>query len=162
MPPQSTTVTALAAFFAGVLATLAVQNVKTYSASSIPPAGSAATMPHTEGRIIYPSSIEWTGVSHDASIKKQVLIRNGEVPRLTGVSRARFAPGQLSPAHAHRDMHEVFVVKSGVATFTIDGKEEKIKEGTVISLSPGQRHEIKNGPSDPPLELLYFGLELTG
>ena len=116
-------------------------------------------MPHTSGRIIDPRTVAWTGVSHDPNIRKQVLLRNGEVPRLTGLSRSVFLPGQLAPEHSHPDMHEVFHVVRGSGTFRIDDVLHPVHGGTTVSLAPGQRHEINNS-GNSRLELLYFGIEL--
>ncbi|MEL7333376.1 MAG: cupin domain-containing protein, partial [Cyanobacteria bacterium J06560_2] len=40
-------------------------------------------------------------VSHNAAIKKQVMLRMGDLPHLTNFSQARFQPGQVAQAHAH-------------------------------------------------------------
>jgi hypothetical protein len=54
-------------------------------------------------------------VSHNPEIKKKVMLGPGDVPHVTNFSQARFAPGQVASAHAHRDMYEVFFVESGMS-----------------------------------------------
>ena len=137
----------VAAYCAGALSTLLLP-------------GRRPTMPHTAGRVIDPRTVTWTGVSHDPRILKQVLLRNGEVPALTGFSRAVFRPGQFAPEHSHADMHEVFHVVRGSGTFRIDGAKHAVSSGTTISLAPGQRHEVNNS-GVTRLELVYFGIELA-
>jgi mannose-6-phosphate isomerase-like protein (cupin superfamily) len=96
-------------------------------------------------------------VSHDASIRKRVLLRRGDVPGLTQLAQARFAPGQVASLHAHADMHEVFLVDSGVARFTIDGIAHRLEPGACIAIAPGERHEVAND-GDIELVLTYFGI----
>ncbi len=62
-------------------------------------------------------------VSHNAEIKKKVMLRFGDLPHLTNFSQARFAPGQTAPAHAHQDMCEVFFVEAGSGVIHINGAE---------------------------------------
>ena len=97
-------------------------------------------------------------VSHDASIHKRVLLRRGDVPRLTQLAQARFAPGQSASAHAHADMHEVFLVVSGLARFTVDGVAHALSSGSCIAIAPGERHEVSN-VGEEELVLTYFGVE---
>jgi len=53
------------------------------------------------------------------------------------------APGGYSPIHTHDWEHEVFIVEGeGLAT---DGeKEKKVKSGTVIYVTPNEKHQFKN------------------
>lgn len=97
-------------------------------------------------------------VSHDAAILKRVLLRRGDVPRLTQYARARFAPGQTAAAHAHADMHEVFLVESGLARFTVDGVARELAPGGCIAIAPGEHHEVAN-IGEEELVLTYFGIE---
>ncbi|MFO8039702.1 MAG: hypothetical protein R6U67_09655 [Sodalinema sp.] len=61
------------------------------------------------------NSIPPEGVSHNPNIRKQVMLRKGDLPHLTNFSQARFAPGQVAPGHCHDNMSEVFFVESGSA-----------------------------------------------
>lgn len=96
-------------------------------------------------------------VSHDARILKRVLLRRGEVPHVMQLAQARFAPGQSAAVHAHADMHEVFLVESGRARFTIDGLAHELGPGGCIAIAPGEMHEVANA-GDGDLVVTYFGV----
>ena len=96
-------------------------------------------------------------VSHNPNIKKKVMLSSGDLPHLTNFAQARFAPGQVSPGHFHRDMCEVFYVESGSGIMVIDGQEYPLEKGTCVATEPEEVHEIiNNGSTD--LVLNYFGL----
>ncbi|MGB3293816.1 MAG: cupin domain-containing protein [Phormidesmis sp.] len=98
-------------------------------------------------------------VSHNQAIKKQVMLRTGELPHLTNFSQARFRPGQVAPAHAHTDMHEVFFVEAGEGTITVDGMPHALTPGVCVAVAPGEMHEVAN-TGDRELVLTYFGLKV--
>ncbi|RUR75909.1 cupin domain-containing protein [Chlorogloeopsis fritschii PCC 9212] len=105
------------------------------------------------------NEIQEESVSHNPAIKKKVMLRFGDLPGLTNFAQARFAPGQIAPAHAHHDMCEVFFVEAGAGTIRIDGKEYPLNPGNCIAVEPGEVHEvINNGASE--LVLTYFGLRV--
>ena len=52
-------------------------------------------------------------VSHNPEIRKKVMLSMGDLPHLTNLSQASLAPGQISAAHSHQDMSEVFFVTTG-------------------------------------------------
>jgi quercetin dioxygenase-like cupin family protein len=99
-------------------------------------------------------------VSHNPAIKKKVMLRLGDLPHLTNFSQARFAPGQIAPAHAHQDMCEVFFVESGSGVMQIDEQEYVLSAGVCIAVEPGETHEVKNN-GEEELVLTYFGLRTT-
>ncbi|MBD2160385.1 cupin domain-containing protein [Limnothrix sp. FACHB-1083] len=100
-------------------------------------------------------------VSHNPAIAKQVLLRQGDLPHLTNFSRACFAPGQVSPGHAHSDMHEVFFIEAGQGTMIIDGQRFDLVPGVCLAIAPHEVHEIANtGPEE--LVITYFGLRAIG
>ncbi|MEO1592826.1 MAG: cupin domain-containing protein, partial [Cyanobacteria bacterium J06632_22] len=73
-------------------------------------------------------------------------------------AQASFAPGQVAAAHAHSDMHEVFLVQSGQGTMHINGQAHPLTPGICIAVAPGETHEVQNtGPE--PLVLTYFGIQ---
>ncbi|MFM2429609.1 MAG: hypothetical protein RLZZ511_822 [Cyanobacteriota bacterium] len=98
-------------------------------------------------------------VSHNPEIKKQVMIANGEIPHLTNFSQSRFAPGQISSAHSHGDMAEVFFVSAGTAKITVNGQDYRLDVGSCITIAPGDVHEIVND-GDRDLVLTYFGIQV--
>ena len=97
------------------------------------------------------------GVSHNAAIKKQVMLRMGDLAHLTTFSQARFQPGQVAEAHAHADMNEVFFVESGTGKIVIDGEPHVLSPGVCIAVMVGESHEVSN-PGTEELVLTYFGL----
>jgi quercetin dioxygenase-like cupin family protein len=98
-------------------------------------------------------------VSHNPAIKKKVMLRLGDLPHLTNFSQARFAPGQVAQAHAHRDMCEVFLVESGEGTIQINGQAYPLQPGTCIAVEPHEEHEVRNTGATE-LVLTYFGLRV--
>jgi mannose-6-phosphate isomerase-like protein (cupin superfamily) len=99
------------------------------------------------------------GVSHNPEIRKQVLLRRGDVPHLTNFSRSRLAPGQTVSAHTHANMHEVFYVEQGAGVMKINDEELLLERGICVAISPGERHEIAN-TREVDLVLCYFGIEV--
>jgi quercetin dioxygenase-like cupin family protein len=98
-------------------------------------------------------------VSHNPSIKKKVMLRLGDLPHLTNFSQARFAPGQVAPAHAHQDMCEVFFVEAGTGVIQIDGEAHLLEAGVCIAVEVGEVHEVRNNGNEE-LVLTYFGLRI--
>lgn len=102
-------------------------------------------------------TIPQQGVSHNAAIRKQVMLSAGDLPHITQFAQAHFEPGQVAEAHAHRDMHEVFLVQSGEGTMTIDGQHHVLTPGVCIAVAPGETHEVAN-TGEVMLVLTYFGI----
>lgn len=97
--------------------------------------------------------------AHNPKISKKVMIKNGQIPKLTNFSQGYFPPGEIVGEHSHKDMYEVFFVEKGTATFKINGKDYKIKSGSCLTAELGDRHEIRND-SNKDLVLTYFGVEV--
>ena len=100
-------------------------------------------------------------VSHNAAIRKKVLLTPGELPHLTQFAQAYFAPDQVANAHQHNDMYEVFFVQSGNGQIVIDGQPHRLSPGICVTVSPGESHEVRNTGKEP-LILTYFGLQAQG
>ena len=49
-------------------------------------------------------------VSHNPAVKKQVWFGKGELPPFTQIARVVVPPGEVLAAHAHADMHELFII----------------------------------------------------
>ncbi len=104
-------------------------------------------------------------VSHNPAIKKQVMLRMGDLPHLTNFSQARFQPGQVADAHMHTDMHEVFFVESGEGAIALRTGEANatgtviypLTPGTCIAVAPYESHKVTNTGTEE-LVLTYFGL----
>jgi len=116
-------------------------------------------------RTRYPSAMKYTslttlpdeGVSHNPAIRKQVMLRPGDLPSLTNFSQARFPAGSVAPGHAHADMYEVFFVEAGHGTITIDGTPYELRPGICVTVDLGEVHEVANTGTEE-LVLTYFGI----
>ncbi|MEP0354565.1 cupin domain-containing protein [Paraglaciecola sp.] len=103
-------------------------------------------------------NLQESDVSHNAKIKKKVLVANGDIPHITYFSKAVFPPGELANAHSHSDMTEVFFIESGTGTITVNGDDIPLEAGMCITIEPLDIHELNNtGATD--LVVLYFGVE---
>jgi len=89
-------------------------------------------------------STEKSAVSHNPKIKKHVLIANGEIENVTNFSEAIFPPGETAYAHSHRDMTEVFFIKSGSGTISVSDRTILLDEGMCVTVEPNEAHEIIN------------------
>ncbi len=107
------------------------------------------------------ASLPQEGVSHDPQLKKQVILRRGQVPHLMSFSRSCVSPGQTTSPHAHADMVEVFLVQSGRGVLTVDGQKVALSADICVTIEPGETHEIACH-GDEPLTLLYFGVQVDG
>lgn len=96
-------------------------------------------------------------LSHDASSGKQVAFRDGEIPHITQLARARIPPGVRLAPHAHRDMHEVFIVLAGRGLLHCGGDAHAAAPGGCIRVGPGEVHAFEN-TGDEDLVVLYFGV----
>lgn len=96
-------------------------------------------------------------VSHNPNINKKEIITNGKIPNLTNFAQANFTVGQVSPAHSHEDMWEVFYVESGTGIITINGQEYQLEKGITVIVEPNETHEISNNGKED-LTLNYFGI----
>ena len=103
------------------------------------------------------SDIAITDVSHNVSIKKQLIIPNGQIPHLTNFSRAVFPPGEIAHAHNHGDMTEVFFVESGCGEMAVDDQVIAMNPGSCITIEPTEIHELRN-TAETELVVLYFGI----
>lgn len=99
-------------------------------------------------------------VSHNPEIKKQVIIKKGQIPSITQIARAVFKPNQVAPAHTHQDMYEVFIVEKGSGKAILDGEEIKLGKGMVLTVEQGESHEIINN-SQESLIVLTIGIKTT-
>ena len=100
------------------------------------------------------------GVSHNARIRKRVMLENGEIGPMTQYARAVFPPGEKADAHSHVDLCEVFTVVSGCGEIRIDDVAYVFATGTTVLVDAGEEHEIINTGSTP-LVVTYFGVEVA-
>ena len=97
------------------------------------------------------------GVSHNARIRKRVMVENGEVGPITTYARAIFPPGEQADAHRHDDMAEIFTVESGCGEIRIDDAAYVFSAGVTVVVEPGEVHEIVNTGSTE-LIVTYIGV----
>ena len=98
-------------------------------------------------------------VSHNSEINKKVMLSMGDLPHLTNFSQASFAPGQISAAHSHQDMCEVFFVTAGEGIIKIGDRNYSLTPGVCVAVEVEEVHEITNTGSEE-LILTYFGIEV--
>jgi quercetin dioxygenase-like cupin family protein len=87
-------------------------------------------------------------VSHNPAAKKRVWFRKGELPPFTQIARVIVPPGEVLTAHAHTDMHELFIILEGTARMIVDGSSHNLSQGEAIALAPGESHELSNTSGD--------------
>lgn len=63
--------------------------------------------------------------------------------------------GQKMNYHSHKNRDEVWVVISGEGKTVVDGMEQKVKTGDVITMSAGCRHTVM---ADTELKLIEIQL----
>ncbi|WP_372796074.1 cupin domain-containing protein [Pontiella sp.] len=95
-------------------------------------------------KLIKISDVPETPVSHNAKIRKQVIVGKGIIPGITNVSRAVFPPGEVAGSHLHNDMTEVFTCESGCGEIRINDVGYVFSPGTTVVVEPGDVHEIIN------------------
>ena len=110
-------------------------------------------------KIVRFADIPEEGVSHNPEILKRVIIRKNELPHLTNLSTSSFEPGQITKAHAHEDMAEVFLITAGTGCLIVDGKQVPLEKGSCAIIEPGETHQLAN-LSNEPFDLIYFGIEV--
>lgn len=100
------------------------------------------------------------GVSHNARIRKRVLIADTQIQHVTNFAQAVFPPGEIAVAHHHDDMTEVFFVESGEGCMLVDDEPVAISAGVCVTVERGEVHEIQNTGSDN-LIITYFGIRTS-
>lgn len=110
-------------------------------------------------KIKYLDQLEEESVKHNDKIKKKVLIRKGDIPKVTQLAQVVFKPGQIASAHEHKDMYEVFFFRSGNGLMVIGSIEYEISPGTCVTVEPGESHEVRNN-SDEELVVIILGVEV--
>lgn len=108
-------------------------------------------------KLVHLAQVPAEGVSHQPEIKKQVMVKNGEIPQLTGFSQAVFKPGQSCEKHQHPTMYEVYFVLEGEATLIVNSKKFKAVKNDCVTIKPGEPHSAANN-SDRDFVWIYFGL----
>lgn len=111
-------------------------------------------------KLIKVNELPEEGVSHNAKIRKRVLVREGEIAGVTNYTRSVFPPGEVAGSHLHNDMAEVFTCESGCGEIRIDDVGYVFSAGTTVVVEPGEVHEIINSGSSN-LVVTYFGIQVN-
>eukprot|EP00903_Cladosiphon_okamuranus_P016634 g15342.t1 len=116
--------------------------------------------PKPKGGMVRLNELKSVPVNHDGSgAMKQTMILNGQVPHLTGFSRAVFAPGDEVELHWHKSKDEVFYSTEGKGVIEVDGAVVQLTPGTCVHVAAGQKHSLKN-IGDTEMVVIYFGISV--
>ncbi|MES2184978.1 MAG: cupin domain-containing protein [Pseudomonadota bacterium] len=74
------------------------------------------------------------------------------------VTAACWAPGQISPDHAHPDCTEIYVCMYGGGTMRTPDRTVAVTPGSFVVHPPGEMHEYINGPQNS----LLFRVRYSG
>ncbi len=110
-------------------------------------------------RMVTLADIPEEGVSHDPQLKKQVMIRDGELPHLRKFARTRFPPGEAARAHSHDGEYEIFLIESGEGLVKVEGREYRVEAGICVVFEPAEVHEVVNTGAEQ-LVITYFGISV--
>lgn len=64
-------------------------------------------------------------------------------------------PGDTISGHYHKTSHEVYCVLKGQCTLKVDGQEIDLQPGILLTIEPGDIHQLHNHGSEL-FELLVF------
>lgn len=98
-------------------------------------------------------------VSHNPKITKCVLVKNGQCGNITQLARSVFPPGERVEPHAHPDMIEAFMVRSGSGQIIINEQTFPLTQDTCIIVEAGETHQLIN-TDRIDLVIDYFGLKI--
>ena len=108
-------------------------------------------------KLIKINELPEAGVSHNAKIRKKVLVGSGELKHITNYAQAVFPPGEKAGSHLHNDMVEVFTCVSGCGEIRINEVGYVFAAGTTVVVEACEVHEIINsGTTD--LVVSYFAV----
>ncbi len=96
-------------------------------------------------------------VSHNASIKKKVLLEAQDIPNILQLAQAIFPAGEIAKGHIHDDLTEVFMVIEGGGEIQVNNETLALVAGDTIVIEAGDYHELRNTTSKP-LIVNYFSV----
>jgi len=94
------------------------------------------------------------------------LIGRNEMQAITNgtyleyVSEAQIEPGVKLERHYHNN-YEFFYVLHGAGIMEIEGEEEPVARGSLVTIGPNQVHSIWSTAPDEAIRLLCVGLSLS-
>ncbi len=71
------------------------------------------------------------------------------------VQMVTMKPGDSIAGHYHKTAHEVYCVLQGQCTLVVDGQEIILRPGMLLSIEPGDIHQLHNHGGET-FELLVF------
>jgi quercetin dioxygenase-like cupin family protein len=87
----------------------------------------------------------------DAGAAPDVADRAQEAPclrRVSGVARHALQGGKSSDYHVHPNAEQVYYILRGRGALIVDGERYPVREGDVLYLPPGARHQAVNEGDD--------------
>ena len=69
--------------------------------------------------------------------------------------RVRLSPNEEVGEHTTEKREEILIIMKGVATLSIDGKSEELKEGETYYVEEGKKHNVMNKHAGE-LEYIYI------
>jgi uncharacterized cupin superfamily protein len=110
------------------------------------------------------ADLEWTDWTEGPAMYRNPWARLGRAlgARKLGYHNEILPPeSAIAPYHAHHVNEEVFLVLGGEPAVRLDGREHRLRAGTVVAVPPGPRsaHQILNR-SDRPAHVLAISTSL--
>lgn len=96
-------------------------------------------------------------VSHDPSLIKTLIVDDGVLPGIKGISRIVLPAGKNVEMHTHQHGYEVFYIIGGTATALVEQETLSLGPGHCLIVEPGEAHGFSEITEDT--EMLYFFLE---
>lgn len=93
-------------------------------------------------------------VSHDPSLRKQVLAGDGILRGIRNVSHIVLQPGSTVGTHSHDIGSEVFYCIRGRLMVEVAGREIELRPGDLLIVEPYEKHSFTRVHDET--ELLYF------
>lgn len=107
-----------------------------------------------EMKIVNLDALPLLPVSHDASLMKRLLLGDGVIPGMRGMSHIVLPAGASVEAHKHPDGYEVFYCIRGRARAVVERVPVELRQGTCLAIAPGEEHSFEHIEQDT--ELVYF------
>lgn len=111
--------------------------------------------------IAHGSGIDWrlmsmAGPKTSGDIDVEVDEESRCLKRITYVSLAKLQPGLAYEPHSHADHEELYYIIRGQGKITVDGEEQRIRDGDLVYIPEKSIHEITND-GEETIEFLAFG-----
>jgi mannose-6-phosphate isomerase-like protein (cupin superfamily) len=111
-------------------------------------------------KVVNIKDIEVTKAFYNPKIKKQIILSSGELGNIVSFAQAVIPPGEVSKAHSHQNMGEVFLVLSGTGIIIINDVKFELKKNLCAVVEPNEVHEIENTGEDD-LSIIYFEITIN-